>query len=77
MEPGAAASGLRLAIEGVGAEGAVLEPVLDGAALAPVVVPGNAREARIAVALTARPHLFELRARAGSVRPAPAVELVR
>jgi len=77
FEPAGAASGLRLALEGVGAEGAVLEPSLDGRALEPVIVPGNAREARIATALTARPHLFELRARAGTVRPAPAVEIVR
>ncbi len=77
LDPDRAASGLRLAIEGVGEGGAVLEAVLDGRALAPVILSERAREAVVAVALDPAPHLLELRARAGTVRPAPAVELLR
>lgn len=77
LDPARAAAGLRLAIEGVGPAGAVLEPILDGRALPPVVLPAAASEAVVRVALDPAPHLLELRARAGTLRPAPAVELAR
>lgn len=77
LQPAFAATGLRLKLEGVGAEGAVLEPILDGRRLAAVVVAGGAREALVALPLAAEAHLFELRIRSGTARPAPAVDLVR
>jgi len=69
------ASALLLDFAAAPRSGALLEPLWDGAALAPVVVAPGATSVRLPVSVSREAHLFELRVRWGELRPAARVTL--
>ncbi len=73
--PAREAGALLLTFAAASREGALLEPLWDGAALAPVVVAPGATSLRLPVSVSREAHLLELGVRWGDLRPAARVTL--
>jgi len=73
--PAREASALRLDFAAAPQSGALVEPLWDGAALAPVVIAPGTTRVRLPVSVSREAHLLELEVRWGELRPAARVTL--